>query len=109
VTYVIDIDGTLCSLTNGDYTSAKPFKERIAKVNRLYREGHTIILHTARGMGRFEGNRWKSYNQFYFFTERQLKKWDVQYHQLVMGKPSGDFYIDDKGIKDEDFFADETR
>ena len=30
------------------------------------------------------------------------------YDQLIMGKPSGDFYIDDKGMSDEDFFADET-
>ncbi len=29
----------------------------------------------------------------------------VNYHELFMGKPAGDLYIDDKGIKDEDFFS----
>ena len=37
-------------------------------------------------------------------TEEQLERWGVKYHQLFLGKPSGDIYIDDKGIKDEDFF-----
>jgi hypothetical protein len=26
------------------------------------------------------------------------------YDQLIMGKPSADFYIDDKGVKDKEFF-----
>jgi len=30
--------------------------------------------------------------------------WGCKYHQLFLGKPSGDFYIDDKGINDTDFF-----
>ena len=109
MTYVFDIDGTLCSLTNNDYNMASPFKNRIKKVNKLYAEGHTIVLYTARGMGRFDGNRWKCHNEFFFFTEKQLKGWGVRYHKLIMGKPSGDYYIDDKGINDEAFFADETR
>ena len=108
MTYVIDIDGTLCTLTDGNYAKAKPIEERIKKVNKLATTGHTIILHTARGMSRFEGNTFKCHSEFYLFTERQLKKWGVMYDQLIMGKPSGDFYIDDKGMSDENFFADET-
>ena len=37
-------------------------------------------------------------------TKKQLDNWGINYHSLFLGKPSGDFYIDDKGIKDEDFF-----
>ena len=37
------------------------------------------------------------------FQESGSKK----YHQLILGKPSGDVYVDDKGIKDGDFFANE--
>ena len=110
MTYVVDIDGTLCTLTaDGDYNKAEPREDRIKKINKLYSEGNTIVLHTARGMGRFEGNRWKCHNEFFFFTEKQLHRWGVRYHKLVMGKPSGDFYIDDKGINDETFFADDSR
>ena len=51
MTYVFDIDGTICTTTDGDYALAKPLKDRIAMVNKLYDEGHTIVFQTARGMG----------------------------------------------------------
>ena len=38
-------------------------------------------------------------------TQKQLQEWGVKYHELFMGKPCGDLYIDDKGIKDEEFFG----
>ena len=39
-------------------------------------------------------------------TLEQLKKWNVKYHELHLGKPAGDFYIDDKALKDTDFLND---
>jgi intein-encoded DNA endonuclease-like protein len=41
---------------------------------------------------------------YYKFTKDQLEKWGVKYHKLIMGKPSGDIYIDDKGVYANDFF-----
>ena len=105
-TYVIDIDGTICSVTGGQYQNAQPKKERIIKINKLYEEGNYIIFHTARGMGRTKNNAEKAKELFYNLTEDQLNSWGVKFHKLQLGKPSGDFYIDDKGIKDEQFFAD---
>ena len=102
--YVIDIDGTLCTNTNGNYASAKPFEERIKKINLLYDAGNVIILHTARGMNTFNGDRQKVYDKYYIFTQNQLKDWGVKYHTLILGKPSGDFYIDDKGQHADEFF-----
>ena len=104
MTYVFDIDGTICSKTDGDYTQAKPFYDRIKQVNRLYDEGHTIIFLTARGMGRHNNNFVDARRDFYDLTATQLRQWDVKHHQLFLGKPSGDYYIDDKGVNDEDFF-----
>ena len=49
MTYVFDIDGTICSLTPSKYEEAEPFPERIEKINSLYDQGHTIIFQTARG------------------------------------------------------------
>ena len=46
--------------------------------------------------------------EFYEFTEIQLSLWGCKYHQLFLGKPSGDYYIDDKGINDNDFFKTEA-
>ena len=34
----------------------------------------------------------------YEFTEKQLKKWSVKYHKLIMGKPSFDVVVDDKSL-----------
>tara|TARA_R100001126_G_C4744769_1_gene110092 strand:- start:146 stop:493 length:348 start_codon:yes stop_codon:yes gene_type:complete len=104
ITYVFDIDGTLCTLTDGDYEKAEPIRERIDKVNELYDLGHNIILNTARGMGRTDNAPIYAERLFKKLTQRQLEEWGVKYHRLFMGKPSGDVYIDDKGEKDEDFF-----
>ena len=57
-------------------------------------------------MGRSENSTAYADRAFYEFTKEQLDGWGVRYHQLFLGKPAGDFYIDDKGIKDEDFFTD---
>lgn len=106
MTYVFDIDGTICNNTMGinDYKDANPFLDRIEKINNLYDQGHTIIFATARGMGRNKNNQTKAINEFYEFTKKQLDNWKVKYHDLFLGKPPGAVYVDDKAIKDKDFF-----
>ena len=79
-------------------------KETIEKINELFDKGHTIHFNTARGMGRSDNSVHFVERVFRKITEQQLKQWGVKYHRLFLGKPSGDFYIDDKGIKDESFF-----
>ena len=108
-TYVFDIDGTICSLTNGNYGFAVPYMDRIKKINELYDDGHTIIFQTARGMGRSNNSSSYANRAFYDFTRKQLIDWGVKFHDLFLGKPAGDVYIDDKGIKDGDFFRNEIR
>jgi len=109
MTYVFDIDGTICSLTSGEYKEAKPFDNRIKVINELFDEGHKITLLTARGMGRSNNNQTMAYDLFYDLTVQQLKGWGVKYHNLFLGKPSGDVYIDDKGVKDVEFFTNKVR
>lgn len=103
--YVIDIDGTICTITDGNYERALPIKSRIAKINKLYDEGNLIIYLTARGMGRFKNSRLLAYKHFYELTYSQLKSWECKFHELHLGKPSGDYYIDDKGMNSNDFFG----
>jgi hypothetical protein len=71
-------------------------KERIAKINKLYDEGNTIIYWTARGTG--TGINWRN------VTEKQFKKWNVKYHELKFQKPIYDLFIDDKNINSETYF-----
>jgi len=103
-TYVFDIDGTICTLAGSDYKNALPDTNRIKMINSLYEEGNKIIFQTARGMGRSNNDSQAAHDMFYNFTVKQLDTWGVKYHSLFLGKPAGDLYVDDKGIKDEDFF-----
>lgn len=109
MTYVFDIDGTICEPLSdskfNDYHDVKPYTNRIKHINRLYDEGHTIIMQTARGMGRSKNNQLSAYVMFYEMTLSQLKNWGVKHHGLYLGKPAGDIYVDDKGQSDADFFA----
>jgi hypothetical protein len=86
--YCFDIDGTLCSNRDGAYERAKPRRDFIGQVNTLYDAGHRIILYTARGSA--TGIDWRA------LIESQLRSWGVKYHELSLGKPHGDIYVDDK-------------
>lgn len=103
-TFCVDIDGTICVSTGGMYAKADPYPERIAKINQLYDQGHTIIYYTARGMNRFDGDVKLVNEILYDFTKRQLELWGCKYHKLMLGKPSYDYIIDDKAVHDQDFF-----
>ncbi len=95
-TYCFDIDGTICSNTDGDYENAKPFNKRIELVNKLFHEGHNIVYFTARGST--TGIDWKD------FTKNQLKSWGALHHKLILSKPFADYYIDDKSYDPFDWF-----
>jgi len=95
--YCFDIDGTICTqVDDGEYKKAEPIKNRIKKINKLYDEGNKIIFLTARGF--------VTKINWYELTASQLEKWGVQYHELYLTKPHADIYIDDKGLKDSEFF-----
>lgn len=96
--YCFDIDGTICTNTNGEYEKAEPFVDRINLVNKLYIEDHKIILFTARG-----STTNLDWNEL---TKQQLKDWGVKYNELIFGKPDADIFVDDKGISDKIFFKD---
>ena len=105
VTYVFDIDNTVCKTVGSDYEKSEPIRSRINKVNSLYDQGHTIIFQTARGMGRSGNSPAYANEAFYEFTRQQLDGWGVKFHALFLGKPAGDIYVDDKGMNDERFFS----
>lgn len=101
--YVIDIDNTIC-ISSDDYTNASPIQNRIKQINSLFDEGNIVIYFTARGMGRYNNDRSLAESNFRELTINQLNSWGCKYHNVIFGKVSGDVYIDDKGIKADDFF-----
>jgi capsule biosynthesis phosphatase len=105
--YIVDIDGTICTtVSNGKYENATPIYPHIEKINKLYEQGNTIVYLTARGMGRYGDNADLARKMFYELTANQLNMWGCKYHKLMLGKPSGDYYIDDKGMNANEFFGD---
>ena len=89
--FVFDIDGVIATITPGnDYRLAQPMVETVELINELYRAGHRIILFTARGGT--SGIDWSE------LTKQQMEEWGVLHHELRMGKPAGDYYIDDKMV-----------
>lgn len=99
MTYCFDLDGTLCSITDGKYENATPNQERIDVVNKLYDQGHTILIDSARGS--MTDTDWS------MFTMNQLLDWDVKFHLVRTGeKLEADIYIDDRGRQDLLFFGD---
>ena len=86
----VDIDETICFYDGErEYPNAVPNKENIAKINKLYDEGHEITYWTARGT--VTGINW------FDLTKEQLTKWGCKWHNLIVGiKPAYDLLICDK-------------
>lgn len=103
--YVVDIDGTICEhVNNPGFGTGDVYYDRIRKLNKLFDDGNEIVYYTARGMGEFGGSTCNSYKMWYNYTINQLNEWGCKYTHIIMGKYSGDIYIDDKGINSDDFF-----
>jgi len=94
----VDIDETICKTqSDRDYSKSVPLQNRIQKINKLYDEGNTIVYWTARGTE--TGLDWRE------VTENQFKEWGVKYHELRLGKPFFDLFIDDRVINSEEYFG----
>jgi len=89
----VDFDKTLTREDGGTYFTDEetlPDNEMISWVNDRYKQGDTIIIHTARP--------WSVAGE----TVGKLTEWGVRWHGLRMDKGSGDLYIDDKAMRPEE-------
>lgn len=98
--FCFDLDNTLVTypVAKGNYKTCKPIQENINFLNFLYKSGHYIIIYTARRMRTYDGNIEKVKFHISDLTKKQLKKFDINYHELIFGKPYADIYIDDLSI-----------
>ena len=90
-----DLDGVICTTSGNKYKKAKLKKNIIDFINNLS-EKYYIIMFTARYMGRNNDNVLLAKKQGYKQTCKQLYKWQLKFDKLIFGKPSYDFFIDDK-------------
>ena len=84
---IIDLDGTICSeektFSRG---MAKPLAGAKETLDKLKEQGHTIIIYSARSWNEYEMTiKWLNDNQ-------------IPYDQVILGKPMGDYWIDDRAV-----------
>lgn len=99
----IDIDGTIAQLrkSDKDYNNLEPIEGAVESIQKLHREGHYIILYTARNMETHSGNIGKVLAAQGAILFEWLKKYQIPFDEIYFGKPSADVYIDDKALKFE--------
>ena len=97
-----DLDGVICSTKKNYYSKSRPKKKIIRIINSLYSNGNYIKIFTSRYMGRSQENAKLAKNKAEKLTKKQLSNWGVKYHKLIFGKPSYDYFIDDKAFNFKD-------
>ncbi|KAK3255636.1 hypothetical protein CYMTET_35191, partial [Cymbomonas tetramitiformis] len=86
--FCFDLENTLIRVpTENDYANATPILENVSFCQRLYSQGHTIILQTSRVSA--DGN---------VEILQMLKHLSIPFHEIFFRKPRADFYIDDKAV-----------
>lgn len=101
---VVDLDGTLCTITTGlnKYFEAEPKQDVIDAVNKMWLEGWHVTVFTARGMETCDGDPELAYETWHKFTYLWLREHRVCFDILKFGKPSADLYLDDKSMRPDD-------
>jgi hypothetical protein len=97
-TFCFDLDGVICKTYKKYYSRSKPYKSVINLINSLYDDGNSIIIFTARYMGRSLERESVARKKGYSSTFKQLNSWGLKFHKLRFGKPSYDVFIDDKNF-----------
>jgi capsule biosynthesis phosphatase len=108
-TIVFDVDDTILSTVNRDYENSRPKMEVITGMRTMKEAGWTIILHTARGMGRSNGNIESVRKEVIEELEKFCTNYDVPYDEIQIGKPWAAYYVDDKAMTPEQFAAKYTQ
>ena len=95
-----DLDNVICTTNKKkNYSKSKPKKKIIKFINALYETNkYQIKIFTARGMGKFRGNKKLVRKTYYKLTRNQLKLWGLKYHKLILFKTSYDLFVDDKTL-----------
>lgn len=97
----IDLDGTVCYTRKPKehYSEVLPKPDAIKTIQKLKKEGHHIIISTARHMKTCNNNTGEIVAKQGKILIDWLEKYQIPYDELWFGKPLADVYIDDKALK----------
>jgi capsule biosynthesis phosphatase len=103
----IDIDGTICAFRREGqtYAQVEPLPGAVEKLQQFRREGHYIILLTARHMKTCGGNVGLVVARQGRTLFEWLEKHAIPFDEVWFGKPQADVYIDDNGYRFESWDA----
>lgn len=96
--FCFDIDNVICKTNKSNYLKSKPNIHVINLINKLHNKNHIIKIFTARYMGRSKENILLVKKKYYKKIYQQLKKWNLKFDYLILGKPTFDVYVDDKNF-----------
>ena len=82
----------------GDYSSVNPIQKMVFLLKNLKKMGHTIIIYTSRRMDLYNHNIGKVIRDIGMVTFQTLEKFNIEYDEIIFGKPIADIYIDDKSL-----------
>ena len=101
----IDVDGTICftKKEHESYADTVPMPGAIETIQKLKKQGHYIIIATARGMKTLDSNMGKITAQQTPILINWLNTHKIPYDEIWFGKPLADYYIDDKAVKFTDW------
>tara|TARA_Y100001937_G_scaffold124712_1_gene189964 strand:- start:195 stop:854 length:660 start_codon:yes stop_codon:yes gene_type:complete len=100
--FCFDIDGVIFKINQG-YKIHEPIWETVNYILKLKKNGHTVVLYTARKMSTFNGNIGKINKEIVEATLYNLNRFNIPYDEIYFGKPAADIYIDDKALNFYDF------
>ncbi len=98
---VIDLDGTICPIRaeNQTYADLIPHEGSASRISELRKDGHYIIIQTARNMGTQQSNLGRVVKNIGKVTLDWLEKHQIEYDEIYFGKPNADIYIDDRALR----------
>lgn len=103
---IVDLDDTISITINGDYVHSSPILEMITKLKQYQNEGFEIVINSSRNMRTYESNLGKINIYTLPNIIDWLRKYDVPFDEVYVGKPwcgFDGFYIDDKSIRPSEF------
>jgi capsule biosynthesis phosphatase len=105
---VIDVDGTLCAekCSKTLYSEIKPNLDVVERLSEYKKKGFYIILYSSRQMRTFNNNIGKIIAETVPTLLDWLKKYNIPFDELFVGKPwcgFEGFYVDDKAVRPDEF------
>ena len=97
---IIDLDGVICNIKKKEstYKDVVPLPGTVEKIKQLKKQGHYIIISTARHMLSTNNNVGLINKKVGKITLDWLDENEIEYDEIVFAKPHGEVYIDDNAL-----------